>query len=227
MSRSNKVLAVDPVPPVVDPVPPVVDPIAVDTAVRDSVTLLGEIAGRATGDGESLLSKLRAMPRPDYFDIFTTRTDGSQSKAWVDSLACSYFVGYAAGMVAAGNDAESDIVRACRLGTSSAKTLGLPKGKDDARTAAVNSMKAGWTMAAQRAGLLAGKPKSGAAGSTSAESAGAEPATISETLPATITSKVDAVTLQGFHWIASDPSVQARFRQWLGAQADYAALCGI
>jgi len=201
-----------------------VDPIAVDTAVRDSVTLLGEIAGRATGDGETLLTKLRAMPRPDYFDLVTTRTDGSQSKAWVDSLACSYFVGYAAGMVAAGNESESDIVRACRLGTSSAKALGLPKGKDDARTAAVNSMKAGWTMAAQRAGLLAGKPKSGAAGST--ESASTEPATVSETLPATITSKVDAVTLQGFHWVASDPLVQARFRQWLGAQSDYAKFCG-
>ena len=226
MSRSKKVLAavVDPVPPVVDPVPPVVDPVSIDTAVRNAVTLIGEVEGQAKAKATGQLVALRSLPRPDYFDLSTTRTEGSQSKAWVESLACSYYVGYSIGMVASGMDAESAEVRGVRLGTASSKKLGL-SGKSDSVTSAVNDAKAAWAMAAKRAGLMCDKPKTGAAGAT--EPASVEPATVSDPLPADITTKVDKVTLEGFRWIASDPLIQARFRQWLGAQPDYAKWCGI
>jgi hypothetical protein len=200
------------------------DPIAVDAAVRNAVTLVGEVEGQAKAKATSQLMALRSLPRPDYFDLATTRSEGSQSKAWVESLACSYYVGYSIGMVASGMDAESAEVRGVRLGTASSKKLGL-SGKSDSVTSAVNDAKAAWAMAAKRAGLMCDKPKTGAAGAT--DSTSAEPATVGETLPADITTKVDKVTLEGFKWIASSGENQATFRKWLATQPDYAKYCGI
>jgi hypothetical protein len=200
---------------------------AVDRITVDLLTAIGEAYGHGASRGDSLLVKLRDTARPSFFNVDDCRTPASATGLWLASCQATYLVGYAAGMVQAGSDTDSPVVRGVRAGTSSSKALGL-SGKSDEVTSAVNKAKANWAMAALRAGLMTPRAKSGAA---TPDTASAEPATpdtaTPDLLPATITTKVDAVTLQGFHWIASDPLVQARFRQWLGAQPDYAVFCGI